>query len=109
MQVTSGNIIKIAVFGWFIFLLGGGLDLVKSFTGGLENAELIRNPIISALSPVAMMAMGFGTLGLLLVYWSSRNRKSNSKLSDKQLLAGFIIAWVIYAVLEFTFRFGMKV
>jgi hypothetical protein len=105
-MLSKKTIGTLLLFGFVVFLFGGGLDVLKSFQGGQQDAQLMAHPKSTGLSPVAIILYAFGFLSVLFIYWCGTNLKTNEKLAIKQFWVGLIMFWIIYGLTELLFRVG---
>jgi hypothetical protein len=105
-KFKNTTILKILFFTFILFLIGGGLETIHTFTSGEQNAILIEDPKMSGLAPAAIALYGFGFLGLLLLYLSGVNMKKNSALAQKQFTSGFIIILIVFLFLTLLYGIG---
>jgi hypothetical protein len=107
MKLSKSKVFFLVLFGFTIFLLGGGFDVIKSFAGGEADASLMSNPKVTGLSPVVMVLYAFGFFGVMFIFWSGRNMKTNEKLAIKQFYVGLVMVFVVYALVTLVLRVGM--
>jgi hypothetical protein len=108
MPLSKKTLGTLLLFGFIIFLLGGGFDVIKSFTGGQADAQLMDNPKATGLSPVIMVLYCFGFLGVMFIYWSGTNFKVNEQLATKQFVVGLVLFTIVYVLSILLFRVGMS-
>jgi hypothetical protein len=106
MPPSKKTVATLLFFGFIIFLLGGGLDVIKSFQGGEADAQLMDNPKATGLSPVIIVLYAFGFLGTMFIYWSGTNFKTNEQLAIKQFVAGLVMFAIVYVLVTLIFRVG---
>ena len=108
MHLSKKTLGTLLLFTFIVFLFGGGLDVIKSFIGGQEDAQLMDNPKATGLSPVIIVLYAFGFLGSMFIYWSGTNFKINEQLAIKQFVVGLVMFTVVYVLVILVFRVGMS-
>jgi hypothetical protein len=108
MHLSKKTVSILLFFVFIIFLLGGGLDVIKSFIRGEADAQLMDNPKATGLSPVIIVLYAFGFLGMMFIYWSGTNFKTNEQLATKQFVVGLVLFTIVYVLSILLFRIGMS-
>ena len=108
MPISKKTLGTLLLFASILFLLGGGLDVIKSFIGGEADAQLMDNPKATGLSPVIIVLYAFGFLGIMFFYWGGTNFKTNEKMAIKQFIVGLVMITIVYALVTLLYRIGMS-